>query len=55
MRTPFKVSTTTSNFVIGVTDVAGAGIYLKRGYIDPGISMPLMQGVLQGPLPNPGY
>jgi uncharacterized membrane protein YfcA len=48
MRTPFKVSTTTSNFMIGVTAAASAGIYLKRGYIDPGLSMPVMLGVLVG-------
>ena len=36
MRIPFKVSTTTSNFMIGVTAAASAGVYLNRGYIDPG-------------------
>jgi uncharacterized protein len=50
MRIPFKVSTTTSNFMIGVTAAASAGIYLTRGYIDPGISMPVMLGVLGGSL-----
>ena len=48
MRVPFKVSTTTSNFMIGVTAAASAGIYLKRGYIDPGLSMPVVLGVLLG-------
>lgn len=48
MRVPFKVSTTTSNFMIGVTAAASAGIYLKRGYIDPGLSMPVVAGVLTG-------
>lgn len=48
MRLPFKVSTTTSNFMIGVTAAASAGIYLSRGYIDPGLSMPVMLGVLLG-------
>lgn len=48
MRIPFKVSTTTSNFMIGVTAAASVGIYLKRGYIDPGLSMPVMLGVLGG-------
>ena len=48
MQIPFKVSTTTSNFMIGVTAAASAGIYLKRGYIDPGLSMPVMLGVLLG-------
>jgi uncharacterized membrane protein YfcA len=48
MRLPFKVSTTTSNFMIGVTAAASAGVYLTRGYIDPGLSMPVMLGVLPG-------
>jgi uncharacterized membrane protein YfcA len=48
MRVPFKVSTTTSNFMIGVTAAASAGIYLARGYIDPGIAMPVVLGVLAG-------
>lgn len=50
MRLPFKVSTTTSNFMIGVTAAASAGIYLGRGYIAPGIAMPVMLGVLAGAL-----
>lgn len=50
MRIPFKVSTTTSNFMIGVTAAASAGIYLTRGYIDPGLAMPVMLGVLAGSL-----
>lgn len=50
MRIPFKVSTTTSNFMIGVTAAASAGVYLSRGYIDPGIAMPVMLGVLAGSL-----
>jgi hypothetical protein len=50
MRIPFKVSTTTSNFMIGVTAAASAGIYLSRGYVDPGLSMPVMLGVLTGSL-----
>ncbi|MEO8227719.1 MAG: sulfite exporter TauE/SafE family protein, partial [Gemmatimonadota bacterium] len=47
---PFKVSTTTSNFMIGVTAAASAGIYLSRGYIDPGLALPVMIGVLAGAL-----
>jgi hypothetical protein len=50
MRIPFKVSTTTSNFMIGVTAAASAGVYLQRGYIDPGLAMPVMLGVLLGSL-----
>lgn len=48
MRLPFKVSTTTSNFMIGVTAAASAGVYLQRGYIDPGLAMPVMLGVVMG-------
>ncbi|AXC10449.1 putative membrane protein [Acidisarcina polymorpha] len=48
MKLPFKVSTTTSNFMIGVTAAASAGIYLARGYIDPALAMPVMLGVLLG-------
>ena len=48
MRLPFKVSSTTSNFMIGVTAAASAGIYLSRGYIDPGLAMPVVLGVLAG-------
>ena len=50
MRIPFKVSTTTSNFMIGVTAAASAGIYLRRGYIDPTLAAPVMIGVLIGSL-----
>ena len=50
MRIPFKVSTTTSNFMIGVTAAASAGIYLSRGFIDPRVAMPVMLGVLAGAL-----
>jgi uncharacterized membrane protein YfcA len=50
MKLPFKVSTTTSNFMIGVTAAASAGIYLGRGYIAPGLAAPVMLGVLAGSL-----
>jgi len=50
MGLPFKVSTTTSNFMIGVTAAASAGVYLHRGYIDPAIAFPVMLGVLGGAL-----
>lgn len=50
MRLPFKVSTTTSNFMIGVTAAASAGIYLNRGQINPGLAMPVVLGVLLGAL-----
>jgi uncharacterized membrane protein YfcA len=48
MKLPFKVSTTTSNFMIGVTAAASAGIYLSRGYVAPGLAAPVMLGVLAG-------
>ena len=48
MRIPFKVSTTTSNFMVGVTATASAVVYLQRGYIDPGLAMPIVIGVLAG-------
>ncbi|RYM29186.1 sulfite exporter TauE/SafE family protein, partial [Meiothermus sp. PNK-Is4] len=50
MGLPYKVSTTTSNFMIGVTAAASAGVYLSRGYIDPLLAMPVMLGVLLGSL-----
>lgn len=48
MRIPFKVSTTTSNFMIGVTAAASAVIYFQKGYIIPSIGAPVMLGVLVG-------
>jgi len=50
MGLPYKVSTTTSNFMIGVTAVAGAGVYWKAGYIQPLLAFPIMLGVLAGAL-----
>jgi uncharacterized membrane protein YfcA len=50
MRIPFKVSTTTSNFMIGVTAATSAVVYLQRGYVEPGLSMPVVIGVLLGAL-----
>ena len=48
MRLPMKVSTTTSNFMIGVTAAASAGIYFSRGDIPPLIAAPVALGVLLG-------
>ena len=48
MQVPFKVSTTTSNFMIGVTAAASAGVFLSRGYIQPALVMPVTLGVLAG-------
>jgi uncharacterized membrane protein YfcA len=50
MQLPFKVSTATSNFMIGVTAAASASVYLSRGYVNPAIAMPVMLGVLAGSL-----
>jgi uncharacterized membrane protein YfcA len=50
MGLPFKVSTTTSNFMIGVTAAASAGVYLSHGFIEPRLAMPVMLGVLGGAL-----
>ncbi len=48
MRLPMKVSTTTSNFMIGVTAAASASIYFSRGTIPPLIAAPVALGVLLG-------
>jgi uncharacterized membrane protein YfcA len=50
MRLPMKVSSATSNFMIGVTAAASAGIYLGRGDVDPQIAAPVALGVLTGAL-----
>jgi uncharacterized membrane protein YfcA len=50
MRLPMKVSSATSNFMIGVTAAASAGIYLARGDVDPRIAAPVALGVLTGAL-----
>ena len=48
MKLPPKVSTTTSNFIIGVTALAGASAYLAAGLVDPGIAVPVIIGVTIG-------
>lgn len=48
MKLPLKVSTATSNFMIGVTAAASAGIYFVRGDINPFIAAPVALGVLIG-------
>ncbi|HSP17717.1 MAG TPA: sulfite exporter TauE/SafE family protein [Thermoanaerobaculia bacterium] len=48
MELPIKVSTATSNFMIGVTAAASAGVYFARGQIDPFIASPVAIGVLAG-------
>lgn len=48
MKLPMKVSSATSNFMIGVTAAASAGVYFFRGDINPGIAAPVALGVLIG-------
>ncbi|HEX7828036.1 MAG TPA: sulfite exporter TauE/SafE family protein [Thermoanaerobaculia bacterium] len=48
MELPIKVSTATSNFMIGVTAAASAGLYFSRGQIDPFVAAPVAVGVLFG-------
>ena len=48
MKLPMKVSSATSNFMIGVTAAASAGVYFLRGDIDPKIAAPVALGVLIG-------
>ena len=50
MKVPFKVSTTTSNLMMGVTACASAVVYIQRGNIVPGIACPVLIGVLFGAL-----
>lgn len=48
MRLPFKVSTATSNFMIGITAATSAGYYLAHGEVQPIIAGPVILGVLGG-------
>ena len=48
MRVPFRASTATSNFMMGVTAAAGAGVYLHRGQIEPTIAGPVALGAFLG-------
>ena len=48
MGLPPKVSTTTSNLIIGVTALAGASVYLAAGLVDPGLIAPVILGVITG-------
>lgn len=50
MRLPYKVSTTTSNFIMGITAATSVGIYFARGYINLHLAGPVMLGVLLGAL-----
>ncbi len=48
MGVPFKAASATSNFMIGVTAAAGAGVYLTRGEVDPAVAGPVALGVVLG-------
>src|SRR6185437_14228633 len=48
MRVPTKVSTATSNFMIGVTAAAAAGVYLHKGLVLPFLVVPVATSVLAG-------
>ena len=48
MGLPPKVSTTTSNLIIGVTALAGTSVYLRAGLIDPGLAAPVILGITVG-------
>ncbi len=48
MKMPFRVSTTTSNFMIGLTAVASVGVYAAQGFIDPLIAAPVLVGIVPG-------
>lgn len=48
MGLPPKVSTTTSNLIIGVTALAGTSVYLSAGLVDPGLTAPVILGVVSG-------
>jgi uncharacterized membrane protein YfcA len=48
LRLPYKVATTTSNFMIGITAAVSAGIYFSHGFINPQICFPVMIGVIAG-------
>lgn len=48
MKMPFRVSTTTSNFMIGLTAVASVGVYTAQGFIDPMVVAPVLVGIVPG-------
>jgi uncharacterized protein len=48
MKVPTKVSTATSNFMIGVTAAAAAGVYLRRGLVLPFLVVPVATAVVIG-------
>ena len=50
MKIPFRVSTTTSNFMVGITAAASVGIYWNHGIIDPKVAGPALLGIVPGAL-----
>jgi uncharacterized membrane protein YfcA len=48
MGLPPKVSTTTSNMIIGVTALAGTSVYLAAGLISPQLAAPVILGIALG-------
>lgn len=48
LRLPYKVSTTTSNFIMGITAAVSIGVYFSHGYIVPSLTFPVMLGVVAG-------
>lgn len=50
MRLPYKVSTSTSNFIIGITAAVGSGVYFQQGFVNPLITLPVVVGVFFGAL-----
>ncbi|HET8701779.1 MAG TPA: sulfite exporter TauE/SafE family protein, partial [Nitrococcus sp.] len=50
MALPYKVSTTTSNLIVGITAAVGLGIYLNHGYLDAVVATPVVLGVVAGAL-----
>ena len=48
MRMPFRVSTITSNFMIGITAASGVMVYLRGGMVDPTIAGPVLIGIVPG-------
>ena len=50
MRLPYKVSTSTSNFIIGITAAVGSGVYFQQGFINPLVTLPVVVGVFFGAL-----
>ncbi len=50
LHLPYKISTATSNFMVGMTATASIGVYFAKGYIEPSIAFPVMLGIFLGAL-----